>query len=147
METLEAKIIAEEGELPATAPCGICSILTAPFALVCPDEEAGLFICGHCITNQHRAAVLEAEAAALAALEVSTPWETEHGKWVRAERNRRRDAVAWAINPLTSPLSSVCQAEFVQYVKELHTLTIDYATPAAVVWPVEPALAYPEPEE
>ena len=106
-------------------------------------EIANLAICGGCYQDFKRLADAAADAAARAA--VAGTWDSDEGSAVKADRNNRIAAWAWATQA-GSPLSVACQDECALYVAALHRLTIDFATPADVVWPEEPMLEYAAPD-
>lgn len=68
--------------------------------------------------------------------QVPKTWED-----IRLQRDILLDACLWTLDPAT-PLTSDCQAAYLAYRKTLHKVTFDYATPADVIWPVAPELAY-----
>lgn len=89
-------------------------------------------LCGACIMA-HEA--VEEEPPVLA------PWETEAGKYLKAQRNIRLDGSLWAIMP-GSPLTPACQAEWISYRAVLHRMTVDCDDPGVWVWPEPPTNAY-----
>lgn len=140
--TLEDALIAEGAKVPDVVNCSCCNRETLAFALVLDDNDT--FVCGHCLVDAERVAVIEAEALEKARIEAEEPWASEYGKWVRVERNTLIEAARWGADPVTSPLSEACQAGFRAYIATLNRLTIDYAAPTDVEWPTLPELEYPE---
>lgn len=116
--------------------CEVCSAKLPPFALYKPlkAEPAKKAICGACI-NAH------AEATATIAVKVVQPWETEAGKFLKAQRNIALDNSLWALLP-GSPLTAACQAAYIEYRTKLHRMTVDAASPQAWTWPKEPTHEY-----
>ncbi|MCD1591818.1 phage tail assembly chaperone [Qipengyuania citrea] len=112
--------------------CTSCGRTTPMWALYV-DESIETARCGHCLTND----AINAPAVP------NEGWDGEKGNDIRAERNQRIAAAQWAVLP-GSPLSTECQAAFLEYIKALHRLTIDFDAPASVVWPDEPALDFGE---
>jgi hypothetical protein len=84
----------------------------------------------------------EIERADAAAFEGDGSWASPQGLVTRAERDRRVDAARWATDAATSPLTAASRAEWAAYVRQLHRLTVDFATPANVTWPEEPRMAF-----
>lgn len=99
-------------------------------------EECYEAICGGCIA-------LKAAAKAKVVPVVVEPWETEAGKYLKAERNLALsfDQSGWAIMS-DSPLTASCQASWVDYRAKLNRMTVDCTSPEEWVWPEKPALEY-----
>lgn len=71
-----------------------------------------------------------------------TGWNTAQGRALKRRRNSLVTEWLWSVDPLTSPLTEDCRAEAADYIARLHRLTVDFPDPAAVVWPLAPALRY-----
>lgn len=95
---------------------------------------------GRCDLDRHEADRLAA-VTAFAERSVNEGWDGPKGDAIRQERNGLLDLSLWAVMP-GSPLSEQCQAEFVEYRKKLHRLTVDFPFPDAVEWPSQPTLEY-----
>ena len=119
-------------------PCTDCGRPTRTFGLLV-DEEDESATCANCLVDRARAEQLAIEDARPAP---SNPWDGEQGVFVKAERNRRVNEAMWAVDPATSPLSAECRDAWGDYVRALHRITIEFAEPAAVEWPVEPATEF-----
>lgn len=91
-------------------------------------------VCGACIDAKADAAVLVEPIA-------MPPWETEAGKFLKAQRNIALDGSLWALLP-GSPLTAACQAAYIEYRTKLHRMTVDAASPEAWTWPKEPIHEY-----
>lgn len=110
--------------------CDCCGIATVPFALV-EHADFGGFVCGHCITDKERTLLAENPVANM----------EEEWNLIKSQRNRILEQYAWTIQR-GSPLNTACQKAFETLMKNLHKLTITYATPAEVIWPDIPTLEY-----
>lgn len=60
---------------------------------------------------------------------------------VKAKRNLLVSEAQWAVLP-GSPLSAECQALFLEYIKSLHRVTVDFEDPNSVEWPTQPLIEY-----
>ena len=84
-----------------------------------------------------------------------TFWDWQGGQWVhmpdvrreallahlRAERNRLLDLHRWTVTP-DSPLSDENRAQWSDYLRALHRITVDFPDGENVSWPEPPPLAY-----
>lgn len=117
--------------------CDGCSKQYPGWALYGPlDSDAwSNAVCGGCITA-HEA--VEEEPLVLA------PWETEAGKYLKAQRNMLLsfDTTGWAMMS-DSPVTEACREAFKAYRAILNRMTVDYDDPADWEWPEVPALEYP----
>ncbi len=77
-------------------------------------------------------------------VEAENPNEAVAVAWVsvRAQRDARLDFNRWAWMP-DSPLTDECKAAWLVWAQAMHRVTVDFSTPAAVVWPTEPTNVYP----
>ncbi|WP_156884197.1 phage tail assembly chaperone [Sphingomonas sp. LK11] len=118
--------------------CDNCLNTFPGWALYKPlkSEECYEAICGACIT---------AKAAAKAKVEplVVSVWDSEHGKFMKAQRNLALDGSLWTVMPGT-PLTIECQAKWIAYRSTLNRMTVDCSNPSDWVWPEPPALEYAE---
>lgn len=103
------------------------------------DAVDRAYICGNCYQDLVRLA--EQMGRIFAALAGPPAWDSEEGAYVRAQRNAKLAAAFWTVQ-VGSPLTEACQAEWADYIRALHRLTVDYPGPADVVWPAEPELIY-----
>lgn len=126
--------------------CVRCNGVYPTFAFVEVYDEGGnwdgTFQCSNCHIADAAIAQAAAAQAEREAREAADPWDCEAGRQVRQQRNIRLEMVKWALDPLTSPLAPDSIAEYQEYVKKLHRLTVDFPSPADVVWPVEPEPRY-----
>ncbi len=115
-----------------TFQCPNPDCLTDPqpaFAIV--EVAPGDWQCSTChITKQVQA---QAEAYQQAQLELP-PWETEAANNVRAQRSRLQDQWRWTVMP-DSPLNAAAKDRYMTMLQALNTITIDFQSPADVVWP------------
>ena len=94
--------------------------------------------CGHCKINEER------QSQVLIERSLNTEdhgWDSEYGNGVKAERNALLEKWAWTIR-MESPLSEACQANFLQYLRALNRLTVNFSKPCEVVFPALPELEY-----
>lgn len=115
--------------------CDGCAAELPAWALYVPleSEPWPASVCGNCLD------------AALPVTIAATPtgWESETGKWLKAQRDLLLDygATGWAIMP-DSPLSTDSEGEFRAYRAKLNRMTVDY-TPETWTWPDRPTPRYP----
>ena len=118
--------------------CDNCLKTFPGWALYRPlkSEDCEVAICGACIASKAAAKTTAKVANTVA------PWETEAGKFAKAQRNLALDGSLWAVMP-GSPLTLACQAEWIAYRATLNRMTVDCADPAEWVWPEPPKNEYP----
>lgn len=127
--------------------CPRCGTSSPAWAMSAPPglgAEIDDIYCTNCAIDLERVAQAVLDQAERARLAVEEPWNTDLGVETRMERNRRIDAARWAVDPLTSPLSTECQSKWLSYIHCLNRISVDHETPASVVWPSPPSIEYPE---
>lgn len=128
MRTTLADDLSERGiPKPMAAPCAECGTLISPDCLARVDDK---YCCGHCLS-----------AAEYVALSLSDTWESDCGYEARQRRNRLLEEWRWTVTP-DSPLNASSRDAFMNYLRALHRLTIDFDRPSAVVWPDPPQPTY-----
>lgn len=117
--------------------CDGCAKSFPGWALYEPvDGEPGPdAICGACIERV-------ANENATVVPVVLAPWETEPGKYLKAQRNLALsyDQSGWVLSE-GAPVTPACREAFLAYRAKLNRMTIDYL-PEDWVWPERPILAY-----
>lgn len=138
---LMTDIMKARGEEPADIySCRCGRMLPAP-SFVCTDElgpDLPRFVCSTCASDVHRRALAAQEQAEAAQLD---PWDTEAGRALKVDRDRRVNGSLWTDAP-GSPLTSACRAAWTAWRTTLFRLTLDFAGPEEVTWPEEPGLEY-----
>ena len=117
-------------------PCDACGAATPVWALYkSENDEPKGYICGRCIADHQ-------DSKALPEPEPVDPWESEPGKFLKAQRNMKLsyDVTGWAIMP-DSPLTPESKADFLAYRASLNRMTVDW-TPDTWVWPTAPIKTY-----
>lgn len=138
MSTVEDAILSAGGIMPPAIVCPSCGRAGPPstFKDVRADARFAFpLICAREYLERERD---DAEVARLAA---PATWDSERGNDVRAERNRRLDASVWTVLP-GSPLTAECQAAWAEYRLALNALTVTFASPVDVIFPVEPRITF-----
>lgn len=117
--------------------CSGCGKTHPAWALYEPEgnEDFPAWVCGRCIDDHAKGKEVEA-------LPSDDPWQSERGKYLKAERNLALDyaITGWAIMP-DSPLTQKCREAFLAYRAQLNRMTVDF-TPDTWVWPARPEHAY-----
>lgn len=118
--------------------CDNCLNTFPGWALYKPwkSEECYEAICGGCIASKAAANVTATVASKVVPL-----WDSEHGKFMKAQRNLALDGSLWTVMPGT-PLTSACQAKWIAYRAALNRMTVDCTDPEVWVWPEPPKLEY-----
>ncbi|MDO1559833.1 hypothetical protein Q0812_10385 [Brevundimonas sp. 2R-24] len=138
MMNLEDHLLADSLTPEAEYACPLCLRRGPPFMFAATHEDDRFehdYVCSTCLRDAERAEIAAAEADA----DAEADWSA-----VKVERNRRINEALWAVSP-GSPLTQECQAAFAAMIGELHRVTIDFYTPADVVWPIIPELAFEAP--
>lgn len=119
-------------------PCDGCGKSTPVWALYeGQGNELEGWICGHCIQDVARV-VAEQEAAANTIPDTS--WESELGKFYKAERIRLLREYSWTVDA-TSPFGEAGKALWMEWVRTLNRMTVD-STPDQWTWPSFPPQQY-----
>lgn len=117
-------------------PCDACGAITPVWALYrsVGDEPQG-YICGRCIADH-------AASKALPEPDSVDTWETEAGKFLKAQRNMMLsyDVTGWAVM-MDSPLTPESKNAFLAYRARLNRMTVDW-TPDTWTWPNMPTKGY-----
>lgn len=125
------------GEVQPLA-CDGCGKLTPAFGIYEGLEgEPDGWICGVCITDAARVAKAIEEAANVIP---DTSWDSERGKFFKAERIRLLREYAWTVDA-TSPFSDEGKALWMTWATSLNRMTIE-STPDVWTWPALPEQLY-----
>lgn len=128
----------EAGVAVEPLACDGCGKLTPAFGIYEGQEgEPDGWICGVCIQDVARQ-VRAAEEAANAL--PSSSWDSEAGKFLKAERIRLLREYAWTVDA-TSPFSDEGKALWMTWVTSLNRMTIE-STPDTWTWPALPEQLY-----
>jgi hypothetical protein len=136
MKTLE-EILRDQWKIPEKDyVCPSCELRHPAFAIV---EYHEALICTQCYSTIERE--ITDGIAFDQAQNAPRTWDSEDGKYIKAQRVGLLDRDRWTIMP-DSPLTQECQQQFIAYLKKLHRITIDFAMPDDLVWPERPELEY-----
>lgn len=123
--------------------CGKCPDSVPHPDLLYSVDWADQSVCGACKhkkeVDAQRASQEAADASEAIALEGT--WESEEGKYLKAQRNSRLELTRWTIDR-DSPLTADNQDEWLAYRALLNRMTVDH-TIATWAWPTEPEQRYP----
>ena len=137
-----AAVLEARGETPADlyqcSGCPRCLSAAHFVATAGLPGASAAYLCHTCASGPFREEQAAQAAAARAQLDA---WATDAAAVVRVERDRRVNACLWTSDP-SAPLTEDCRAAWADYRAQLHRLTLDFPGPAAVVWPMEPAMEY-----
>lgn len=128
--TLEEYCLEHSLDIPTQAACSQCTHSKEPFELVSWDDDPEVYVCGHCTMDDHR------RSEALAPVDANEEWNS-----IRVLRNKKLEDHAWTVAP-HSPLSEQSKDNFMQYLRLLHRITVDYSSPSEVIWPALPEYEY-----
>lgn len=102
------------------------------------DLSEPRFRCHACASGPHRTALAVQTADEIAALPA---WETEAATAVKIKRDHMINTTLWTTAE-GSPLTPACRQAWCDWRAAMHRITLDFPSPADVVWPTEPALEY-----
>jgi hypothetical protein len=123
------------GEIPKQLVCPSCGRRGPPSTMkhVGGDDHFGhMFVC----SAEFLRLMADRERSRAPA---DTGWDSELGTQTKNTRNRLLDASVWTVLPGT-PLRN--WQEWADYRGKLNSLTIDFDSPGAVLWPEEPRKVY-----
>lgn len=125
-----------------TYPCGNCRDTVPHIDLLYRVEWHESLVCGACRHSKEVEAARIAQEAqeASEAVALEGTWESEQGKYLKAQRNSKLEFTRWTIDR-DSPLSADNQEEWLAYRALLNRMTVDH-TIASWEWPVEPEQRY-----
>lgn len=127
--------IADLGYADTTVECGNCGGVHPSWAMY-NHENYTSPICGICVNRENELEVPEVEVAFV------EPWDTEKGKYLKAERLSKLNDTAWVYLP-GCPYTDSTVEQFTVYRSKLHRMTVDYQ-PDTWEWPETPVIEYKE---
>lgn len=122
-------------EVPATIQCQSCGKIGSPSTMKHVDGDSHFGVTYVCAAE-----FLSFIREPLPSLPDSG-WNSELGLYIKSQRNKLLNSTQWTTQR-GSPLTEACQDLWVAYHVALNALTITFAEPADVVWPVQPGLEY-----